>query len=197
MRKPQKPIEEMTTRELKKFIRKEVKKANTRLKNIYKRKRGASKAVQQEIDYLKRFGIINKRGKAITGYRTARKPELQKRARELEYFNQWKGAEKRPVALEKDYKKYETFVQNNPDFAGYSYQDWKDLVNVFGSMSDKLKDFGYEDMKQLHLEATEKRSKVDFLGAMQKVQNESTGAGLTQEDLVDFMRSELFNAALR
>lgn len=188
----QKPIADMTTRELKKFIRKEVKKANTKLKNIAKRKKGVSRAVQQEIDYLKRLGIINKRGKAITGYRTAHKAELQKRARELEYFNQWKGSEKRAVAQEKDYKKYQTFVQNNSDFSNYSYQDWKDLVTVFGSMEDKLADFHYESMKQLHKEATEKQTKKDFLSTMMDVKKEAAGKGLDTDDLTDLMRSELF-----
>ena len=68
-----KNISEMTTRELKKFIRKQVKKANTRLKDITYRKnltkKGISRAMQEEIDYLKRLGIINKRGKAVSGYR--------------------------------------------------------------------------------------------------------------------------------
>lgn len=189
---PQKPISEMTTRELRKFIRKEVKKANTKLKNLDKRKRGYSKAVQEEIDYLKKLEIINKRGKAVTGYRTALKPELQKKARELEYFNQWKGSEKVAVAREKDYKKFLTFKQNNPDFSNYSYQDWRDLVEMFGAMGDELKQYGYEDMKELHKEATEKNVKKDFLSAMKKVSNNSKDKGLDQEDLTDLMRSELF-----
>lgn len=191
-KKPQKTISEMTTRELRKFIRKEVKKANTRLKNIGKRKRGVSRAVEEELTQLKKMGIINKRGKAITGYRTARKEELVRRARELEYFNQWTGAEKKAVAREKDYKKYESFIQNNPEFANYSYQDWRDLVNMFGAMDNKLTEFSYEDMKQLHLEATEKDTNKDFIKAMEQVQEATKGRGATTEDLVDLMRSEIF-----
>ena len=61
MAKIQKTISEMTTRELRKYIRKQVKKANTRLKNIGKRKRGVSRAVQQELDYLEQMGIVNKK----------------------------------------------------------------------------------------------------------------------------------------
>lgn len=196
--KEQKSIGDMTTRELKKFIRKQVKKANTRLKNIGKRKRGVSRAVEQEIDYLKRLGIINKRGKAVTGYRTATKAEMQKKARELEYFNEWKGSETEAIAEERDYKKYQTFI-NNPDnakFKDYSFQDWKDMVETFGAMEDKLKDFEYEDMKQLHLESTQKRTKIDLVSAMEKAKKESKGAGLDKEDLTDLVRSELFNGGL-
>ena len=189
-----KPIADMTTRELKKHIKRLVKKANTKLKNIYKRKRGISPAVQKEIDYLKRIGIINKYGKAVTGYRLARKPELQKRARELEYFDQWKGSETRAVAADKDYKKYLTFINNkkNSEFTGYSYQDWKDLVNTFGAMEDKLSEFEYEDMKRLHIESTRKGTKKDLLQAMTEVRKNSAGKGLEVEDLTDLVRSELF-----
>lgn len=196
--KEQKSIGDMTTRELKKFIRKQVKKANTRLKNINKRKRGVSRAVEQELDYLKRLGIINKRGEAVTGYRTATKAEMQKKARELEYFNEWKGSESEAIAEERDYKKYQSFINNplNAKFKDYSFQDWKDMVNAFGAMEDKLKDFEYEDMKQLHLESTQKRTKVDLVSAMEKAKKDSKGAGLDKEDLTDLVRSELFNAGL-
>ena len=193
-KKEQKPIGEMTTRELRAFIRKQVKKANTKLKNLAKKKRGLKKAVQEEIDYLKRLGIVNKRGKAVTGYRTARKTELQKKARELEYFNQWKGTETKAVAKQEDLKKYETFINNpsNSEFKNYSYQDWKDLVNIFGSMEDKLKEFEYEDMKRLHIEATQKGTKMDLMSAMGEAQKKAGGTGLSTEDLTDLVRSELF-----
>ena len=192
MAKIQKTISEMTTRELKKYIRKQVKKANTRLRNIGKRKRGVSRAVQQELDYLEQMGIVNKRGKAITGYRTARKAELQRRARELEYFNQWTGAETEVIAKEKDYKKYQSFIKNNPKFAGYSYQDWRDLVNTFGAMEDKLSDFEYEDMKNLHLEKTNAGSKVNLLKAMENAQDQVKGQGKTTEELTDIVRGIIF-----
>lgn len=193
-KKEQKPIGDMTTRELRAFIRKQVKKANTKLKNLAKKKRGLKKAVQEEIDYLKRLGIINKRGKAVTGYRTARKTELQKKARELEYFNQWRGTETKAVAKQEDLKKYESFINNpnNSEFKNYSYQDWKDLVNIFGSMEDKLKEFEYEDMKRLHIEATQKNTKMDLMSAMGEAQKKAGGTGLSTEDLTDLVRSELF-----
>lgn len=199
--KEQKSIGEMTTRELKKYIRKQVKKANTRLKNLAKRKKGVSRAVTEELDYLRKLGIINKKGKAVTGYRTATKVEMQKKARELEYFNDWKGSETEAIAAERDYKKYQAFIQNpeNSKFKDYSYTEWKDLVTTFGAMEDKLKDFEYEDMKQLHLESTQQKSSIDFLSAMVEAKRKSKTGGtqpLTTMDLTDLVRSELFNGGL-
>lgn len=187
----------MTTRELKKFIKKEVKKANTKLRNIKKRKRGVSRAVQEELDYLKQIGIIGKSGRAVTGYRLASKAELQKRARELEYFNQWKGSETAAVARKEDYKKYQAFINNpdNSDFSNYSYQQWRDLVEMFGALGDELKGYDYEGMKALHQEMNEENIKVDFQSTMKDVLRDAKADNkkLTPELLTDLMREQLFS----
>lgn len=195
-KQPQKAVKDMTTRELKALIRKEVKKANTKLRNIGKRKK-VSKAVQEEIDYLQSIGVIGKRGKAVTGYRTASKAELQKKAKELQYFNQWRGSETVAMAKDKDYKKYMSFINNphNADFSHYSYQQWRDMVEMFGAIDDKLHDFDYEDMKQLHLEASNTNTKIDMLSAMQNAQREA-GKGsqvITTETLTDYVRDIIFS----
>lgn len=186
-----KQIEEMTVKELKKFIAKETKKANTRLKNIAKRKK-ITKAVADEISYLRSKGIIGKRNKAIKGFRGKRKSELQAQARELTYFNQWKGSEVQAIARKEDYKKYQTFIQNNPEFADYSFNEWKELVTVFGQVQNKTEAFVYEDMKQLHLEGHNKGSRKDFVSAINRVKEQTKGQGLTTEDVTDLMRQELF-----
>ena len=74
----------------------------------------------------------------MTGYRLARKSELQRRARELEYFNQWRGSETKHIARTEDMKKYQKFIKNHPKFADYSYQDWKNMVENLGSMAEEL-----------------------------------------------------------
>lgn len=148
--------------------------------------------MSDELGYLKNKGIIGKSGKAIYGFRGKRKTDLQAQARELEYFNQWKGSETKVIARKQDLKKYETFIQNNPEFAEYSYQEWEELVTMFGQLQDKLNSFGYEDMKQLHLESRANNSKKDFVTTMRKIHEQSKGKGLSQEDLVDLMRQELF-----
>lgn len=176
---------------MKKYIKRLTKKANTRIRNIGKRKK-VSKAVKDEMGYLKNKGIIGKHGKAILGFKGKRKVDLQAQARELEYFNQWKGSETKAIARKQDLKKYETFIQNNPEFSNYSYQEWEELVTVFGQVQDKLNSFGYEDMKQLHLESRARDTKKDFVTTMKRIYEEGKGKGLTQEDLVDLMRQELF-----
>ena len=193
-----KSISEMTTRELKKFIRQQVKKANTRLKDITYRKnltkKGISRAMEEEISFLQRLGIINKKGKAVTGYRLARKSELQRRARELEYFNQWRGSETKHIARTEDMKKYKKFIKNHPKFSGYSYQDWKNMVENLGSMSEELESYGYvsENIIQLDKEIKERKNKKQLMDVVDTVKSQAKGQGWSQEQLVDAIRKELF-----
>ena len=193
-----KSISEMSTRELKKFIRQQVKKANTRLKDITYRKnltkKGISRAMEEEIRFLQRLGIINKKGKAVTGYRLARKTELQRRARELEYFNQWRGSETKHIARTEDMKKYKKFIKNHPKFSGYSYQDWKNMVENLGSMSEELESYGYvsENIIQLDKEIKERKNKKQLMDVVDTVKSQAKGQGWSQEQLVDAIRKELF-----
>lgn len=150
--------------------------------------------MQEEIDYLKRLGIINKRGRAVTGYRLARKSELQRKARELEYFNQWRGSETKHIARAEDIKKYKKFIKNHPKFADYSYQDWKNMVENLGSMSEELESYGYvsENIIQLDKEIKETKNRKQLMDVVNDVKNNATGKGWTQEQLVDALRKELF-----
>lgn len=181
----------MTVKELKKYIRKETKKANTRLNRIFKKKK-ISRAVEEEVGYLKTKGIIGKRNKAVLGFGGKTKAELQSQARELEYFNQWKGTETKEVRDSTNLSKYKSFVNNNPDFADYSYQEWRDLVEVFGSTENFVSSFGYENLKELHKETVNNGKRVDMAKAMRDIMKHSKGAQLSQEDVVDMLRSSLF-----
>ena len=59
-------------------------------------------------------------------------------------------------------------------------------------MEGYLNEFEYEDMKQLHKEATQKGTKKDLLSAMMDVKKQTAGMGLDTEDLTDLVRGELF-----
>lgn len=183
----------MNVKELKTLIKKETKKANTRIKRATSKKKGPSKAVQEELDVLRRKGIIGARGKAITGFRGKTKAELQAQARELQYFNQWRGTETKAVRDATNLAKYQSFILNNPDFKDYSYQDWRDLVETFGSTQDFLQSFGYENIKELHKEITRNKEEVNLAQALRSTLRKTRGEGLTQEDVIDILRSKLFN----
>ena len=130
----------------------------------------------------------------MTGYRLARKSELQRRARELEYFNQWRGSESKHIARTEDMKKYKKFIKNHPKFAEYSYQDWKNMVENLGSMSEELESYGYvsENIIQLDKEIKERKNKKQLMDVVDTVKSQAKGQGWSQEQLVDAIRKELF-----
>lgn len=130
----------------------------------------------------------------MTGYRLARKSELQKKARELEYFNQWRGSESKHIARAEDMKKYNKFIKNHPRFANYSYQDWRNMVENLGAMSEELESYGYvsENMIQLDKEIKERGSKKQLMDVVESVKDKAKGKGWNQEQLVDAIRSELY-----
>lgn len=186
-----KHISEMTVKELKEYIRKLTSKSNKILERIDNKKK-VSQAVKKEVEMLQRKGIIGKRGKAVLGFSGKDKAQLKSQARELEYFNQWKGTETKEVRDKTNYAKYTSFVKNNKEFADYSYQEWRDLVETLGSTEDFINSFGYENLKQLHREATEKNTTINLADEMRKIIKESKGAGLSQEDVIDTLRSNIF-----
>lgn len=192
--KKKKTISEMNVKELKQFISKETKKANTILRRVAKKKK-VKAAVQEEINILKRKGIIGKSGKAIKGFRGKKKEELRAQARELEYFTQWKGTETQEVRDEVNYAKYKSFIENvnNSDFKNYSYQEWRDMVETFGSTASIIDSFYYENIKELHKEVTAGSKNVNLAAAMREVLRANKGAGLSKEDAIDLLRKELFS----
>ena len=78
------------------------------------------------------------------------------------------------------------------EFADYSYQEWRDLVELFGSTENFIESFGYENLKELHKEATEGGKKVNFASKMRQIMKQSKGASFSQEDIIDMLRSEVF-----
>lgn len=85
-------------------------------------------------------------------------------------------------------------MKNHPKFAGYSYQDWKNMVENLGSMAEELESYGYvsENIIQLDKEIKERKNKKQLMDVVDNVKSQAKGQGWTQEQLVDALRGELF-----
>lgn len=183
MARKKKQINEMTVKELQDYIRTLTEQANDKLGKIQKNKE--TRAIAREKDVLTSKGIIGKRGKAVLGFRGKTKLELQAQARELEYFKQWKPYQRTEKKTRKDLAKYKSFIRNNPEFKDYSYSDWRSMVELFGTMSNFIESFGYENIKQLHRETTAGKENVNYVKALQDVAKQHPA---TKEDAIDLLR---------
>lgn len=183
----------MTVKQLQEYIREQTKVANIKLYDIYQQNKIPS-AVQTEIEVLKTKGIVSDRtGYATLKFKGKSKDLLEQQARELEYFSNWQGTETKVFREQKDYKKYLSLKKKYPnEFGDYTYQQWRDLVEMFGTVGDKIEQFGYENIKQLHIENIANGRKVNMVKLIDEVHKKSKG--IKQEDAIDILRDEIYKS---
>ena len=169
----------MTVKELKKFIRKETKKANTRLRRIFNKKK-ISRAVSEEVEYLKTKGIIGKRNKAILGFRSKTKSELQSQARELEYLR------KTIPDIFQACKEEKIWRQIIIDY--FNVRDGQD--NVTTHISDK-----YSTESDVKILIHSLINNIKTLADIDETKNELKDRfGILDKDIIIYMYNELFTA---
>lgn len=176
----------MTVKELKEFIRYQTGKANLSISE-YKQNDFTNTMYDSGISKLQEVSGVNKKTGAIALKFTGKnKAELVRQARELKYFNKWDiySTEGKATLDEKSRKAYETFKENYGD--NWSEQEWRDLVEAFGSVGNAMHEFGYGD-KDRKAGATggealiqavgdiKDKAKVNLLTAMQQSVRESKG----------------------
>lgn len=198
-------IKDMSNKELQTYIRALTKEANNKLEEINKYPR--TRAIDQELQSLKDKGIIGKRGKFVLDFnyreeeevpfsditfkvtRRKTKNELIQQARELEYFNQWKGTEvNTPHRNRTDLKKYKAFIRNNPNMSDLSFDEWREMVELFGVMDSTIQSFGYENIKQTYKNTVDKRKHINFIREMERVKRNKP---LTKEDAIDMLKAQI------
>ena len=186
-------ISKMTVKQLHEFIREQTKATNIKLYDIYQQDKIPS-AVRTEIDTLKTKGIVSERtGYATLNFRNKTKVMLQQQARELDYFSNWQGTETKVFRQQKDYKKYLSFKNQYPtEFGDYTYQEWRDMVEMFGTVGDKIEQFGYENIKQIHIENITNGRKVNMVKLIDEVHKKAKGK--SQEVAIDILRDEIYKS---
>lgn len=182
-----KRISDMTVRELKSYIRKLTSSVNEKI-NEYK---GDSTLIKSEISTLKSLGTGNMKSKKVgLGFLGKKKSELVQQARELEYFENWdiETPSGRRKIEARERRAWETFSRRNPE---YSYDEWRNLVEVFGAIGKKdLDKFGSEQVRELNKEMTAEGKRTNLAKSMNEVLKESKGKGYTTDDLIDLLREK-------
>ncbi len=185
-----KSIKEMSIRELREEIRGKTHIVNERLKQFYN-DGNESTMVQSEIKKLQGLGGKGRSKKYIgLGFSGKNKMQLVRQLRELQYFEQWDiYSEEGQRALElKERKAWESFYKDNPE---YTYQEWRDLVETFGSLNESmLQQFGSTNIVEAYKDATQ-GEKVNLLKYIKEISKDDSMRGTTQEQKIDRLREML------
>lgn len=197
-----KSVFQMTTRELRAYIKELTPEVNERYKS-YKEALTAGAMTDKPIleerySRLVSFGTgkETKRGVGL-GLTYKNKPELIQQARALEEFitlDIWTPAAQAEEETETK-KAYESFKQSyllkNATATTLNYEEYKDLTEVFGALGSHIVDeFGAYNITKLYEEEDENQRR-DLVHDIIEIKKESKGAGWTKEDLIDALREKL------
>lgn len=191
-----KSVFQMTTRELRAYIKEMTPEVNERYKS-YKEALTAGAMTDKPILEERHSRLValgtgkeTKRGVGL-GLTYKNKPELIQQARALEEFitlDVWTPAAQAVEETETK-KAYESFKQTTG--TSLSYEEYKDLTEVFGALGSHIVDeFGAYNITKLYEEEDESQRR-NLVHDINEIKKESKGAGWTKEDLIDALREKL------
>lgn len=197
-----KSVFQMTTRELRAYIKELTPEVNERYKS-YEEALTAGAMTDKPILEERRARLValgtgkeTKRGVGL-GLTYKNKPELIQQARALEEFislDVWSPAAQEEEETETK-KAYESFKQSyllkNATATTLNYEEYKDLTEVFGALGSHIVDeFGAYNITKLYEEEDEDQRR-NLVHDIIEINKESKGAGWTKEDLIDALREKL------
>lgn len=198
------PIQDMTTRQLRKYIRENAAEANERL-NTIKDLSDTSAAFQDQVDFLKSFGTG--RGGGIKSD-TSRidKETMVEYAYALRDLNMLDSFSK--YSRDQDYREnkqqYETFIKKqwaslNPNAKAHweqyktpkgnvskkGYDDYKNYINWLKNLQNSIAAYGYEAIQDFYTEQDEVLTEAEVAEVLMDTYLENSGLGLGLSDLGD------------
>ncbi len=211
------PIQEMTTRQLRRYVRERAEEAQERLDSISNMKRfdlkDMPRAFQDQLEYVQSFGH-GRSGGIMKDTSRMTKEDMAKYAYALRDLNMLDTQSK--YAKDQDYKenrdRYEAFIRNrmreeNPNprdkerwgkyvtekgnISKRGYQEYKNFVNFLRNIDEVLEAYGYETIKDKYYDETDPDMQRVVEDLLIQVYMDNKGKGLTQSELIDKFNMEL------
>lgn len=212
------PIQEMTTRQLRRYIRERAEEANARLDSIKSAKNmdieDMSRAFQDQLSYVQSFGS-GRSGALKKDTSRMSKEQMAEYAYAIRDLNMLDTESK--YAKDLDYKenkeRYENFIRNkisdsninaadreywkkfyNKDTgrvkkAGYT--EYKNFINYIKNIDDVIAAYGYETIKDKYYDETDPQTKAAVENLLSEVYFENRGSGMSTGDLVEAFNDRL------
>lgn len=206
------PIQDMSTRQLRRYIRERADEANKRISTI-KDIEDTPQALQDQLFMLQSFGS-GRSGGVIKDTSRMYKVDMVEYAYALRDFNMLDTSSK--FSRDQDYrqnrKKYEAFVKNQWDsidqeakkywsqfktekgnVSKKGYQEYKNFVNFLKSIENTISTYGYETIAGQYYDQTGEveLSKDEVEQIALEVFQENAGKGLETKDITTILLDEL------
>ena len=206
------PIGEMSTRQLRKYIRERVEEAQERVDSV-KDLEDTSLAFRNQLDYVKSFGTgrggnfkkdtsrITKEQMVEYAYAVRDLNMLDtesKYARDIDYkenkaryeaFIQKRTSEENPNAADREYWKQYKTEKGNVSKRGY--QEYKNFINFIKNIDEVMATYGYETVKDKYYDETDPEEQAYIESLLIETYEENKGLGLTPGDLLDEFEAKL------
>ena len=216
------PIQEMTTRQLRRYIRERAEEAQERINSIEKMKNfdisDTSRAFQNQYEYVKSFGTVRSGGIKKDTSRIS-KAEMAEYAYALRDLNMLDTESKyaKDIDYAENKQRYIEFIKErtrsdniNADDRKYwsqfltpkgnvkkaGYAEYKNFVNFLRAIEEVKASYGYETIKDMYYDESDQTKKELVADLLIETHNENQGLGLAMSELVDkFM--EKYEAATK
>lgn len=198
------PIQEMSTRQLRRYVRERAEEAQYRVDTLSD-DAWLPRAFQEQLEYVESFGRGRSGGIRKDTSRMS-KVEMVEYAYALRDLNILDTESK--YAKDTDYKenkeRYQSFVRNqlnslNPESREYwsqfltpkgniskrGYQEYKNFINFIKNIDESMTTYGYETIKDIYYDQSDKKKKDEVEQLLIRTYEENKGKGLTPSQLID------------
>ena len=206
------PIGEMSTRQLRKYIRERVEEAQKRVDSI-KNVEDASAAFQNQLAYVQSFGSgrggnlkkdtsrISKAEMVEYAYavrdlnmldtesKYARDTDYKENKARYEAFIQERTREDNPNKADREY--WEQFKTEKGNVSKKGYQEYKNFINFIRNIDEVMATYGYETIKDKYYDETDPEEQAYIADLLIETYEENKGLGLTPGDLLDEFQKKL------
>lgn len=207
------PIQDMSTRQLRRYIRERAEEAQQRLDSI-KDMEDTPRAFQDQVDFARSFGA-GRGGNIKKDTSRMDKVEMVEYAYALRDLNMLDTTSKysRDIDYRENKEKYQTFIRNqmmslNPNSRAYwsqfvtekgniskkGYQEYKNFINWIKNMDEVMTAYGYETIQDVYYDQGNSKKKSEVEQLLLDTYQENKGKGMTTKDLIDDFYNRLDNS---
>lgn len=210
------PIQEMSTRQLRRYIRERAEEARQRIESIQRDPKldltEVSEAFQEQLTYVQSFGTgrggsikkdtsrMSKEEMAMYAYAVRDLNMLDtesKYARDIDYKenkDRYNAFVKKMALdnLDKESRDYwAQFITPKGNVSKRGYEQYKNYVNFLRSIDETISTYGYESIKDIYYDQGNQKRKDLVESLLYNTFKENKGKGKTPSDLLDIVTKEL------